>query len=253
MTEQRNDIIGDLRLALGFLSRLPAGGGALPPRRLGRAARTFPAVGILLGGLGGLVYAAVAWLGLPNLPAALVAVAALAWLSRGLHLDGLADFADGLAGDTPERRLEIMRDSRTGAFGVVAVVLAIGLWASALAALATPVAVAHGLIAAAAVSRAGIVALMWWLPSAREEGLGHHAGRPRANDLVTAAGIAFAATFLLLPWQAGLASLALAAVAVATVGRIARGKLGGVTGDVLGAGQQAGEIGFLLALVAWLA
>jgi len=253
MPESENDIGGDFRLALGFLTRLPAGRGRLSPGRLGRAARAFSAVGVIVGGLGGLAFWVASGLGLPPLPSALLAVAAVAWLTRGLHEDGLADFADGLAGATPERRLEIMRDSRTGAFGVIALVLALGLKAAALAALSDTAPVAHALIAAAAASRAGIVFLMYRLPAARADGLGRHAGRPERSDLVTATGVGLAATFLLLPWQAGLAGVIVAAGAVLAVGAIARAKLGGATGDVLGAGQQAGEVGFLLAVVAVLA
>jgi adenosylcobinamide-GDP ribazoletransferase len=250
MPERENDIGGDFRLALGFLTRLPAGHGGLAPGRLGRAARAFSAVGVIVGGLGGLAFWAASGLGLPPLPAALLTVAVVAWLTRGLHEDGLADFADGLAGASAARRLEIMRDSRSGAFGVIALVLALGLKAAALAELSEPVVVAHALIAAAAASRAGMVFLMYRLPAARTDGLGRHAGRPEQGDLVTAAAVGLAAIFLLLPWQAGLAAVIVAAIAVAAVGTIARARLGGTTGDVLGAGQQAGEIGFLLAVVA---
>ena len=242
----------DLRLALGFLSRFPVAEPRLAAGRLGRASRSFPAAGLAIGATGALAYALAAWLGLPAIISSLLGLAVLIWITRGLHEDGLADFADGIGQATPAARLEVMRDSRVGTFGALALLLSLGLRATALAALGEPEIVARVWIAAAVASRLAIALGLAWLPPARADGLLHHAGRPEPGGVVVAAATGVALTFLLLPWGLALAGLIVAGVGAGSLGRLAKSKLGGGTGDVLGAGQQVAEIGFLLAIVAAL-
>ena len=243
----RSGILADLAVAIAFLSRLPAALASHAPGRLARASRAFPAAGLLIGALGAIAYV-VAWgLELYPLPAALVAVAVLVWLTRALHEDGLADFTDGLAGATPEHRLQIMRDVHVGSFGVLALILALAFRVVTLAEIADPGAVARVLIAGAALSRAAVVVLMARLPLARPDGLAREAGRPSGDEVTVAVGIGLAATFLLLPWLPALLCTLFAAAGSFAVAWLARQRLGGVSGDVLGASQQAAEIGFLLA------
>lgn len=246
-------LLGDLAVAIAFLSRLPSAPAGYAPGRLARAARAFPAAGLLIGAIGAVAYLFAWSLELYPLPAAIIALAVLVWLTRALHEDGFADFADGLAGANPERRLEIMRDSHIGTFGVLALGLALALRVAAVAEVADPAGVARVLIAAAALSRAAMVVLMQRLPPARPDGLARAAGQPSGDDVTVAVGIGLAATFLLLPWLPALICVLFAAAGAFAIAWLARERLGGVTGDVLGAAQQAAEIGFLLAAAITLA
>jgi adenosylcobinamide-GDP ribazoletransferase len=240
----------DGKVALAFLTRLRVQ--ADPPWQdtdLAAAVAMFPLVGVLVGLLGALAYAASA-LGLPPLAAAVVATAALVAATGALHEDGLADLADGLGGATRAQRLEIMRDPRVGSFGVTALVLALLARVAALAALAQSHQVAAALIAAAAFSRALMPVAMLALPRARADGLAVRAGRPHPARVAAAAVIGIAIALILLPPPAAVVAMLVAALAGALPATAAWRRLGGITGDVLGAVQQAGEIAFLLAVVA---
>lgn len=238
----------DLLLAVSFLTRLPVP--FCPPYvegGLARAMRVFPLAGAVVGLLGGAVFAA-AHMVLPPLAAALLAVLTTILLTGALHEDGLADTADGLgARGGRERRLEVMRDSRSGAYGVLALVFTVGLRGAALAAAPSALAGLGAMMAAAAFSRACVPAVMQVLPPARADGLGAGAGNPHAGIAATAlvlgGGLAGAG--------AGLAAapailVSLAVVAALTV--LARRQFGGYTGDILGATQQLAEIAFILTL-----
>lgn len=247
--------LADLSTGFMFLTRLPIPGDGSRP--LSAAAWTFPVVGAFVGALGGLVYWAALWLGLTPLIAALLAVATTAAVTGALHEDGLSDAADGLwGGHNPEKRLEIMRDSRIGGFGALALVISVGLRVSALATLRFPDGVLVFLIAAHALSRGNLVLFMSGMRLAGKSGLAATAGRP--GLLVTGIafalglGIAFAMTGLYLT-PMGVAtvcgiSLALSWLFMAVV----RVKLGGYNGDSLGAAQQIGEIVLLLAILGWI-
>jgi adenosylcobinamide-GDP ribazoletransferase len=245
------DVLHDGKVALAFLTRLP-----VRPRRpwqgadLAASVAMFPLVGLLVGGLGALAYAAATALGLPPLPAAVLALGVLVGATGGLHEDGLADLADGLGGATRARRLEIMRDPRVGSFGVIALALALAARASALAALTAPAEVGAAMIAAAALSRALLPPLMLILPQARAEGLAAAAGRPHPARVAAAVAIALLIGLLLLPPPVVVIAGAAAALAGAGIALLARRRLGGMTGDVLGAIQQLAEIGFLFGVVA---
>ena len=132
------------------LLKLPAASG-----ELGRALRLAPLVGLVVGVCGALVTSiAVGGLGLPPLPAALLTIGATIWITGALHEDGLADVADGFGGAFERsRKLAIMRDSRIGAYGVLALILSIGLRAAALAALTGPEVASAVLIAAISLLR----------------------------------------------------------------------------------------------------
>ncbi len=219
-------------------------------RPLGRAVRAFPLVGALLGIAAGFAFAIATAIGLPDLVAGVVAVAVLALMTGALHEDGLADMADGFGGgQTAEKKLAIMRDSRIGAYGVIALVAVLAAKVGALADLDDIGVVMSGLICAAAASRATMPAMMRWLPAARQDGLGVGAGRPDAAHVWTGIAIAVLLAVLLLTWS-GLVALIIGALAAAAVGLLARRQIGGHTGDVLGGTQQICELVFLLALAA---
>jgi adenosylcobinamide-GDP ribazoletransferase len=239
----------EARLAVAFLTRLPLLGGTRPePGALARAAWAFPLAGILVGIFGGVAFEIGDWLGLPINAIALIAVAVTVLATGGLHEDGLADTMDGLGGGTDrETALEIMRDSRTGAFGVLALVLSVGLRVAALAALPVPIVAVGALVAAHAVSRGLLPTLMLWLDPARSDGLAAEAGRPSPPGATGAALIGFLVALIMLGWGHALRATVLAGVAMAVLALIARRRIGGYTGDVLGAAQQVGEIVMLLA------
>jgi adenosylcobinamide-GDP ribazoletransferase len=245
------DALRDCKVALAFLTRLPV----RPDRPwqgadLAASVAMFPLVGLLVGLTGGLAYAAAMALGLPPLPAAVLAVAATAWLTGAMHEDGLGDLADGMGGATRAKKLEIMRDPRVGSFGVIAIVLALLARVGALAALAGPAPVAAALLAAGAVSRAAMPVAMLALPQARDDGLAQRAGRPQPARVAAGVAIAILVALLLLAPPVAVGAILAATLAACLVTLLARRALGGVTGDVLGAIQQAAEIAFLLGVVA---
>jgi adenosylcobinamide-GDP ribazoletransferase len=254
MADRRFDIgtdpagwLADLQVALGFLTRLPVGAAG----SLGNAAWTFPVVGLIVGAVAALVFAIAHALSLPHEIGAILAVAAAIALTGALHEDGLADTADGFGGGVERwQRLAIMRDSRIGSYGMIALILALLLRVAALAALPGPGRVAAALIAAHVLSRAALVPVLRHEPLARDDGLAAGAGRPPAG--VSNVALALAAILALLFLGISTAIAAGLVVTATTLGLawLARRQIGGQTGDVLGAMQQIGEIGVLLALLA---
>lgn len=245
-------LLGELHLAVLFLTRLPLPDcGMQPAGALARSMRLFPLVGALVGGMAGAVFL-LAHAVLPPLAAALVAVLAGVLATGALHEDGLADTADGLgARGGRERRLEVMRDSRTGAYGVLALIFTIGLRTAALAAAPSALAGLGALVAAGAWSRALVPAAMQVMPPARADGLGAGAGMPDATVAATAAVLGLVVALLGLGLAAP-AGVLLALAAAWGVVALARRTLGGFTGDVLGTVQQVAEIAVLLAAAgAW--
>lgn len=243
--------IADLHLALVFLTRLPMP--PLPPRpseALAQAMRCFPLVGLAVGLAGGVVFA-LARDAVTPLAAGLMAVAVMALLTGGLHEDGLADTADGLGGGRDrDHVLAILRDSRIGSYGALALILGVGLRAAALAGAADATAGLAAVVAAATLSRGLIPAAMTLSRPARDDGLGAGAGRPRGGETLSALAIAAVVATLCLGLGGAVVALACAVAAGGAVLWAAHRRIGGYTGDILGAVQQAAEIAVLLAAVA---
>ncbi|MBV0892711.1 adenosylcobinamide-GDP ribazoletransferase [Paracoccus sp. Z118] len=237
--------LAELHLALILLTRVPFGRLRDPVPTLGAAAWAFPLAGLLVGLIaGGVMWAALA-LGLSPLIAAGVALGAQVVATGALHEDGLADICDGFWGGTSrERRLQIMRDSRIGSYGTVGLILTLGLRWLGLAALAEAQALG-AVIAVAMTSRVAPVVLMGSLPPARPDGLGAQ-GSTMGTKAVLLAALLGGLPMLVVP--RGWAALAVAALVVAGLAMVARAKIGGQTGDVLGAAQQVAEIALLLTL-----
>lgn len=236
-----------MRAAMAFLTVIPvATAEGASGERLGRA--YFPAVGALLGLIAGVCFALASAVTTPLL-AAVAATSVLAVLTGALHLDGLADAADGLFGrGDVARRLEVMRDSRVGSFGVVAVALVLVGDAAALAGMPAPRALV-ALVVAGAISRWALLLMIATLPYIRQEGLGIAAGGSHGYfDLVL--GSAIAAIVCLLDWRRAAAAV-LAAVLVGLVVRvIARRRIGGATGDIYGATAELSQLAALIAFAA---
>jgi adenosylcobinamide-GDP ribazoletransferase len=242
--------VSDIADALRFFTRLRVGepdpGASLDIDRIAWAA---PVAGVAVGLIGALVLGLTAVLGLPLMLRAGLTTAALVATTGALHEDGLADVADGFGGGaTRARKLEIMRDSRVGAYGAIALALALILRVGALTAALDGGfwRAALSLMLVAALSRAAALTPLALLPPARTDGAGAAAGRLDSNalaaawvsGLVIAVALGLVALGLAQTLMAALLSGASALLMVA----LARRAIGGQTGDVAGAAQQCGEI-----------
>jgi adenosylcobinamide-GDP ribazoletransferase len=238
--------------ALSFLTVLP-----IAPKRLPTTGRdslwAFPLIGMLVGLLGGILVWGASYLGLSPLLGAILAVAAQVLITGGLHEDGLGDVADGLGGRTKEERFEIMRDSRIGTFGVLALTLTILLRIGLIAWLDGALAVVPALMVSGALSRAALPALMYNSKPARDDGLGHGFGAPDAARCWVAVLIGAIIALLLLPLLPATAAILVVTLMAALLRGWTLRWIGGYTGDTLGAAQQLLEISVLLLLVLSLA
>jgi adenosylcobinamide-GDP ribazoletransferase len=237
--------------AVAVLTRLPVGAAQPADGAIATASWAFPLVGAGIGALVALAFLFAELLGCGNAPAALIALAASLALTGALHEDGLADTADGFGGGTSrEEKLEIMRDSRHGSFGVVALVFSIALRAAALGTIGEPLHAALALIAAHAASRGALPPLMRILVPARADGLGATAGRPSLVVAIVAVMLGAMIALAVLGPAIGAVALALSGGALALAAMLAHRQIGGYTGDVLGFFQQIGEIVMLLVAAA---
>ncbi|NTZ90925.1 adenosylcobinamide-GDP ribazoletransferase [Agrobacterium tumefaciens] len=253
------DFITDVVHSVAFLSRLP-----VPSRFFGdgdgismrRTARVFPAAGLLIAlPAAFLVVIFAAFDASPQLTGWL-AIALTALITGALHEDGLADMADGFgAGKDKARTLEIMKDSRIGSYGAIAMILSFALRATALASLIETLpakTAAAGLIAAAVMSRALMVWHWQALPAAKTSGIAANAGQPGKieRNIALATGLLLFALFTLhaLPLLSIAAVLVVACLSAMLFGRLCASKIGGHTGDTIGACQQITEIVTLVAL-----
>nr|WP_068894480.1 adenosylcobinamide-GDP ribazoletransferase [Planomonospora sphaerica] len=236
-------------MAVGTLSVFPVRPGTVDRRAGGRAMALAPLVGALLGGVAAVVLSAALWLGVSPLLASVLAVGTLALLTRALHLDGLADLADGLGSGRPaEQALDVMKRSDIGPFGVVTLVLVLGVQ---VAALAEASAAGYGPVALVAACVTGRLAITWacreGVPAARPGGLGAMvAGTVRRGPALAATALSLAGLaalkFTVLP-----PALTAGLLAAWALRRRAVRRLGGITGDVLGALAETAAAAALLA------
>ncbi len=236
----------EIRLAVMLLTRLPMGRLSDPAPPLRAAAWAYPVAGAIAALPAALVFWAAS--GLPPLMAALLALAAGALATGGLHEDGLTDVADGFGGGaTRDRKLEIMKDSRIGSYGALALILTVGLRVTGLAAAPDAITGMAALVGLGAASRAGLPWIMRSLPTARPGGLGASAGG--VSGKATAVALGLGVLGLLITGH--MLSLAVA-MALAGFGFVllCRRQIGGYTGDTLGATQQITEIAAWIVLAA---
>ncbi|WP_444464997.1 adenosylcobinamide-GDP ribazoletransferase [Rhodobacter capsulatus] len=245
--------LSEAHLAVLLLTRLPMPRLADPAPTLAQSVWAYPLAGLVVGAISALALFATLALGLPPALAAGLAVTVQVVITGALHEDGLADVADGFWGGRERaRRLEIMRDSRIGSYGVAALVLSLGLRWQGVAALAeaSPALAMAGLIGLAMLSRAACGVVMAALPAARSEGMGRYAAGAAWKRVLAGGAIGLgAAVGLGLP--VGPLALVQGALVVGLM-QLARTKIGGQTGDVLGTAQQLAEIGGWLVLAALL-
>lgn len=256
------DFIDDLARAVAFLSRIPA-----PARhfaghdgRLSRTVRVFPAAGIIIALPAALLALLLTFIAAPPLVSAVLVVGLQVFLTGALHEDGLADTADGLgAGHERSRALDIMKDSRSGVYGVVALVLSLILRVAAIASLIAimpPVAFALCLLGVSALSRAAMVWHWRRLPPARPDGVAVAAGGPdpaAARTALLSGSIIGLALFWIATGPFGaLLTLAVTFLTGWLFTSRTRSRLGGHTGDTIGATQQLTEIAALATLAVLL-
>lgn len=248
----RPNPLRDVRVATAFLTRIPTGWiDGMRTADLAAAAWAFPVIGLGVGAIaGGALYIA-AGANLHPLACALLALAVQALVTGALHEDGLADTADALGAAGRDRALEIMRDSRIGSYGVLALIFSVGIRAAALAGIPGPGLAWLAMIVAAALSRGFLPVIMHTLPPARTDGLAQGAGTPTRRGALLALGLGLAVLVAVAPVKVALAALALAVPAAALIYVWAKRRLGGHTGDVLGAIQQVTETAVLIAATAW--
>lgn len=246
-----NEWLDDLKLATGFLTRLPVPHPAAA--NFARAYRLFPVVGGLIGLALGVLCMALRQVGVPDLASAALVLGAGALLTGALHEDGLADVADGFGGGRDATgKLAIMRDSRIGTYGAIALLVSFAARFSALAAIPDGYVVA-GLVAAHALARGILPVLASNLPYARQDGLARTSGQPDATTAAVAGALALLIALLSLPWSTALWAAAMAAISGFVIARLALRQIGGQTGDVLGAAEHVAETAVLVLLAARLA
>jgi adenosylcobinamide-GDP ribazoletransferase len=247
------------RAAFVFFSRLPVGGF---PYRAGDwhwAPAHLPLVGVAVGAGSAAVFAGGAWLGLGPLLRAALALAAAIWLTGALHEDGLADSADGLgAGRDAAHALAIMKDSRIGTYGAVALIMALLLRAAAMSEL--PADAWFALIGVHTAARVAPVWLLCALPYVNDRADAKSQGLFRTRPIHVAVALGWSVLAAALgvglggwPWHAALAAMLAPLALVPVLGRHFRRRVGGVTGDLLGAAEQLGELAAWVALTAALA
>lgn len=229
-------------LAVQFLTRLPVPSRlATNEEELGRAAAFFPLVGVIVGGsTAGLYLLALRVASVPV--TVLIALVFAALITSGFHEDGLADTFDGLGGGwTKERALEIMRDSRIGTYGALALIFLVLGKFIVLTELGS-VQVWRWLIVAHVAARWTVLPLCRWLPYARPEGQGKLVAKQITISALIIGSLTFLLILLLFPWRTALIALAVTIAVTLISGLYYKRRLGGITGDCLGATNQLTEL-----------
>ena len=250
-----------------LLTRLPLWRLALgPPPDPARCIWAYPVVGAVVGGIGAGVYCASARIGLPPALSALWTLVAMMCVTGALHEDGVADTADGFGGGGGgaggrgrvgggggrgrSPKLEIMRDSRIGTYGALALIMTIAIRGAGIAALARPLPVATALVAAGALGRGAIIMMLLALKPARIDGLGASLGTVSLARAAVGLALAAIVAFAVLPGGVAIGVIAPSAVISLAFVALSRRQIGGYSGDVLGAGAALVECVALTLLAA---
>ena len=252
--------IAEGQIALMLLTRLPAGNIAGTAPSLAAARWAFPLAGLPVGLVIAGAYIGLSWLGLPVLLSAILALTAGVLTTGGLHEDGLADSADGFGGGhNRDRKLEIMKDSRIGSYGVLALIMVMSARVVALSSLGASMITFSGILAFAMASRMLMVGYLSLLPAARSDGLGRHASHDSGDDMRAQKYLPLIIAFLITAPALMAAYLFSASVLAAfmvmiimalIMASLAKRQIGGQTGDVCGAGQILSETAAWCALAA---
>jgi len=239
-------------VAIQFLTRLPVPGALNSSETdIGKAAAFFPLVGVIVGGGAALMFVVLQRI-LPLPASAFCAIVFAVFITNGFHEDGLADSFDGCGGGwTKDRVLEIMRDSRIGTYGTLALIFVILGKFTFLSSLPAGQ-IWRWLIVAHTASRWTILPLCGWLPYARAEGQGKLVAKQVGTLEIMTGTVTLLLVLILLPWQAAVAALLVTSLVTLVCGLYFRTRLQGITGDCLGAANQLTEVGLYLAAVVLL-
>ncbi|TPJ15949.1 adenosylcobinamide-GDP ribazoletransferase [Mesorhizobium sp. B2-3-14] len=246
ITLSPRQVLDDIALCLVFFTRLPLPVFDFRGRNLAAAIWAAPIAGLVVGLIGAIVFATAERFGLAIGPAAALALVATVAITGCLHEDGLSDVADGFGGGKSRgRKLEIMRDSRIGAYGAMALALSLLIRWSALSQVVEPTQALFALVAAHAASRGVLGAFMHLLPPARSDGLSAGAGTVSLETAITGAVLGAIPLFL-LGLGGAIAALILLGLFFAAFHALCLNQIEGQTGDTVGALQQLSEIAVLL-------
>lgn len=246
ITLSPRQVLDDIALCLVFFTRLPLPVFDFRGRGLAAAIWAAPIAGLVVGLIGAIVFATAEGFGLAIGPSAALALVATVATTGCLHEDGLSDVADGFGGGKSRgRKLEIMRDSRIGAYGAVALALSLLIRWSALSQVVEPTQALFALVAAHAASRGVLGAFMHLLPPARSDGLSAGAGTVSLETAIAGAVLG-AIPLLLLGLGGAVAALILLGLFFAAFHALCLNQIEGQTGDTVGALQQLSEIAVLL-------
>lgn len=247
-----NLMIQKFLLSLSFFTRLPIGKHDFGALTLAQSVATFPLVGAVIGALDGSFYLAMLGLGLPNNIVAWLTIIFHLILTGGLHEDGLADTADGLAsGRNHEQKLAIMRDSRIGSYGVLALITIISLRANLIAGFTESFFTILIFITTAACSRAFLAIFMQNITYARSDGLASMAGKPTTKQTIITIFIGSCSLLITGKIFATLIAIFSLAIIYIIIKHITIKNFGGITGDILGAIQQISETALLLVFLTY--
>jgi adenosylcobinamide-GDP ribazoletransferase len=244
----------DLLMGLRFYSRLPTGNTPHQRPNLDRMALTLPLTSVIIGVPPVAVLLILEWAGTPTFFAAVVAVALMVVVTGAMSEDALADAADGLfGGSTIEQRLEIMKDSRHGTYGVCAIALLLAARIAAVGSVTSPLEAAATLLTAPLIARSGALSLSLALPAARSGGAAATAGQVSQRSFLIGIAIAAVVSFATGGFAVGILGLAAAFILAALVAWgwtiLCRRLIGGQTGDLIGALQALLEIAALTAFM----
>lgn len=235
-----------IRTVIGFFTRLPIPMEAMP---LSEAAAFFPLAGFVIGALSGLVLYLAFSIYLPPMLCVLLAIGTSILLTGALHEDGLADTADALgARGSLEQRIAILKDSRIGTFGTLALIFSIAFKLAALSDMGNIWRMIASLMAAHILARAVLPGIMRKFPLLSSEGMAARAGMPSSRASRLALGIALLLATLLVGPEQALIGFASAILAAFFMGRVLIHRFGGYNGDILGAVEQIAEIAILINL-----
>ncbi|MGA7432820.1 MAG: adenosylcobinamide-GDP ribazoletransferase [Xanthobacteraceae bacterium] len=242
------DRLEELKASMVFCTRLPLFRTAMiGSGTLAKAAWAFPIAGVMVGLIAAAIYGLAHRTGIAAWPAAALCVVTALLVTGCLHEDGLADTADGFGGGTTrEQKLDIMRDSRIGTYGVCALILALMLRVGTLASFFSIASAVWALLASHAGARAAMMAFMFIVPPARRDGLSSDAGQPPIESVAAAVALGFVIAAFSLGLLHAIVALVLLIIAGALMAWLSRKQIGGQTGDVLGAVEQIAEIVILL-------
>ena len=244
----------ELVMGVRFFSRLPTGNTPHQRPNLDRMALTLPLTSVVIGVIPVAVLLLLEWAGTPTFFAAVIAVASLIIVTGAMSEDALADAADGLfGGPTIEQRLDIMKDSRHGTYGVCAIVVLLAARIAAVGSVTSPLEAAAIMLTAPLLGRSGALWLSVALPAARSGGAAATAGQVSQRNFLVGIGIAAIVSFATAGFAVGILGLVAAFALAATVAwgwtTLCRKLIGGQTGDLIGALQALLEIAALTAFM----